>query len=373
MIIRNRTALALAAAVTAIIGLTVASASAAVIVTKTVHGPFIPSNTTDEVAFTADVSSSDLLHGVAGVHAGWKNANGAQDVYLNDGNPGGDYDAMGISALVGAAWANEGDNVSSSEFFLGAGNGAGYDLTEIQSIAAWQGAGFSNQKYDVSVRYLGDAAFTALLTVDYQPFTGDLTEGGSTKVNVTDDAGVLAGGVEAIKFTILDTASNGGGGAVFREIDVFGAATVIDPGRPDVNAGVDMTTWSGQGVLLAPTVVNNSNPLTDLTYAWSANPATDVVFDPNEFVEAPTVTITKATSNPSVVILTLAVNNVGSGKADVTDTMKINVYDTACKAAEVTTYDLGDFNKDCIINLVDFSILASKWRDNYTLTVPVAK
>ncbi len=286
-----------------------ASANAAVVVTTAIDGPHTPSTTTDEVAFAADVSNSDLLHGVAGVHAGWKNANGAQDIYLNDGNPGGDYDAIGISALIGAAWAKDGDNVSSSEFFLGVGNGAGYDLTEIQSIAAWQGAGFSNQKYDVSVRYLGAAVFTALLKVDYQPFTTDTTEGGSTKVNVTDDAGVLVGGIEAIKFSILDTASKGAGGAVFREIDVTGAPTAVSSIGIVVETNDSTVIYEKNTETDTFSVVLNSQPTADVIVTADPNHAayasSDFYLNNAQPYEA--VTLTFSTSNwniPQVITVT---------------------------------------------------------------------
>ena len=207
-----------------------ASCLAAPNLTTEVNGPFAPSTTDDEVFFAADVSNSDLLHGIAGTHSGWRNRNGAQDIFLNDGLHGGDFDAEGLSALVGAAWASDGD-VSSSVFELGTGTGFGFDLTLIRSIAGWQGAGFQNQKYNVSVRYLGDADFTFLLTVDYQPFPATPSNnGGSTKVVTTDDTGILATGVEAIRFDILETTSNDAGGAVFREIDVEGFPSGDDDG-----------------------------------------------------------------------------------------------------------------------------------------------
>jgi hypothetical protein len=366
MMNRNKTLLTLA--IVAMSSLFLAnSANAAPIFATATNGPNSPSTTTDELAYAGDVSSSDLLHGLVGVPGGTGfGANGSSPHGLNDALNGGDYEADGLPALVGAAWPGTGSTI---EFDLGVGTGDGYDITEIQSISAWQDLGLTNQNYDVLVKYLGDAGFTQLTTVTYQPFTAG---GGATKVNVTDSTGVLASGIEAIRFNFLATAGHNAG-SVYHEIDVFGAVTDNDPERPDVDAGFDMITWSGQGVLLAPTVVNNSDPVTDLTYFWSADPATGVAFDPNEFVQAPTVTITKATNNPSVVTLTLAVNNVGSGKADVTDTMDIYVYDNACLAAEVTTYEFGDYNKDCIINLKDFSILASKWLGNYTLIGPVAK
>ncbi|MDA7881608.1 hypothetical protein N9A94_04820 [Akkermansiaceae bacterium] len=195
-----------------------------------VNGPFAPSTTDDEVFFAADVSDSDLLHGLAGTHSGWRNNNGAQDVYLNDGLHGGDFDTDGLSALVGAAWASDG-NSSSSTFELGTGTGFGFNLTAIRSIAGWQGAGFPNQKYDVSIRYVGEVDFTYLLTVDYQPFPATPNNnGGSTRVVTTDGTGILATGVEAIRFDILDTTSNNAGGTVFREIDVEGFPSGDDDG-----------------------------------------------------------------------------------------------------------------------------------------------
>lgn len=209
--------------------LAAAPSHAAIVIATAMSGPNAPSTTTDEVTFAADVSSTDLLHGLTGTGGTWNGA-GASPNGLNDADPGGDFDDEGISALGGQAWAADGNNVSFREFNLGLGSGLGFDITEIQSIASWQGAGFSNQHYTVSVRFVGDAGFTPLTTVDYQPFPAlPANNGGSTKVNVTDNTGVLASGVEAIRFDILDTTSNDGGGTVFAEIDVFGSFTVPEP------------------------------------------------------------------------------------------------------------------------------------------------
>ena len=150
-----------------------------------------------------------------------------------------------------------------------------------------------------------------------------------------------------------------------------------DPNAPSVDAGVDMITWSGQGVLLAPTVDNNNKeePQAALTYLWSADPDTGVVFSATD-VEAPTVTITKATDNPSAVTLTLAVNNVGRLEPPVEETMTIDVHDDACEAAKgvgPVAFDPGDVDENCITNLEDFAVLAIAWLDDYTITAPVAK
>jgi len=112
-----------------------------------------------------------------------------------------------------------------------------------------------------------------------------------------------------------------------------------------------------------------------LTYAWSADPDDGVEFsNPNAL--APTVTITKATDNPSIVTLTLAVNNEGRLEPAVEDTMTIDVYDDSClaaKAAGTVELDPTDFDGNCITNFEDFAVMAATWLYDYTLTEPVAK
>jgi len=150
-----------------------------------------------------------------------------------------------------------------------------------------------------------------------------------------------------------------------------------DPNAPDVDAGVDMVSWSGEPVQLDPNVVEQpGSDWTNLTYLWSAEPADGVEFsDPNTL--APMVTITKATENPSVVTLMLAVNNEGNPPEEaVADTMKIHVYDDACIAAVdlgLTELSASDIDGDCITDFVDFALLAARWLDDYTLTEPVPK
>lgn len=207
----------------------------AIVFTTALSGPFTPSTTTDELAFLGDVSNTDLLHGITGTGGDWNTGFGGVDPSgLNDGTNGGDFEAVGINALTGASFAKDG-TVSFREFVLGIGaNGLGFDITSIQSIAAWQGAGLQNQKYDIFVSTVGSASFTLLTTVDYQPVAWVSTDaadanGGATKVNVTDNSGPLATGIDAIRFNILDTVAASGAGVVMREIDVFGAAAVPEP------------------------------------------------------------------------------------------------------------------------------------------------
>jgi len=180
-------------------------------------------------------------------------------------------------------------------------------------------------------------------------------------------------------YTLTFRTSNPLGGDRSTLIDgvVLTQTGISDPTYPDVDAGSDWATWSGADLTLSDVnVVNNSDPFADLTFAWSADPEDGVVFDSNT-IEFPTITITKATSNPSVVTLTLVVNNAGSGHQDVIDTMDIEVYDDFCEAAKgigtAVSFDSSDINRDCITDLRDFAELAALWLVDYALTGPVPK
>jgi hypothetical protein len=158
-----------------------------------------------------------------------------------------------------------------------------------------------------------------------------------------------------------------------------------DPNAPSVDAGVDMITLSGMGVELDPTVVNNDTevPQKPLSHIWTAVPDTGVLItedgiNPDDpATKEATVTITKATANPSTVTLTLEVDLVGT-LSSASDTMEIDVYDDACLAAQVVSspskpFDPSDFDENCTTNLIDYAILAAKWLVDYALTAPVVK
>ena len=134
-------------------------------------------------------------------------------------------------------------------------------------------------------------------------------------------------------------------------------------GPPKVDAGDDMITWSGEPVQLNGTGYDGIS-----SYAWSADPPAGVVFDPPDAnVEDPTVTITKATDNPSTVTLTL----VGDGTFR--DTMTINVYDDACKAtigAGLAADNPTDLDGNCITDLRDLAVMTATWLNDTGLTEP---
>jgi len=210
------------AAAFASLALAATSANAALLQTKVFS--------TTELAYAADVSNSDLLTGKAATTTGWNTGGGATTAQLNDGIHGGSFFDVGNS--VQGTWTTVG---ATAIYNLGPGaNNLGYDLTSIQTIAAWVNAGFGNQAYTVDIKLKGATNYTTLATVDYEPLA--LAGIGATKVTLTDSTGVLARGVEFIRFTANSV--NGGqndGAFVFREIDVFGTPTGIDSTPPQIS------------------------------------------------------------------------------------------------------------------------------------------
>ncbi|MFD0896071.1 hypothetical protein KBB96_01160 [Luteolibacter ambystomatis] len=111
-------------------------------------------------------------------------------------------------------------------------NTLGYTITEIRSFAGWNmnGAALANQKYELWIRKVGSAAFESLGTYEYSPFSNASTqEAAASKMTLTPDDGVIATGVDAVRFVVMDHGSNsadvGGStvdGTVFHEFDVLG-------------------------------------------------------------------------------------------------------------------------------------------------------
>jgi hypothetical protein len=181
-----------------------------------------------ELEYADEVSETDLLHGLTAVTRGWQSGNQATSATLNDGVHG---DTFAVESASSVAWTTVGPSGASATYELGLGaNGQGWDITRIQSIAAWVNAGFGNQAYIVEIKRQGERGFTVLATVDYEPLphskSGLAIDPGATRVTLSADSGVLARGVEAIRFT-ANRVNNGAyrGAFTFREIDVFGIGT----------------------------------------------------------------------------------------------------------------------------------------------------
>ncbi|MBL7076228.1 MAG: hypothetical protein ISS31_02045 [Kiritimatiellae bacterium] len=94
----------------------------------------------------------------------------------------------------------------------------GYDITEINSIAGWEGGVQAHQVMTVEYSVAGDAGFTSLGT--FINTNAVATE--YSRISLTDTTGYLAKGVDALKFTYADPADTDR--MVLQEIDVIGTA-----------------------------------------------------------------------------------------------------------------------------------------------------
>jgi len=175
-----------------------------------------------QFAFVDDVSTTDLLHGLKVRTTGWNLKNNASPLELTDGIHG-EHNAVVPGDRVQGAWTTVG---ASAEYELGRGpGGRGYDITSIRSIASWNNAGFGNQAWTVEVKPV-DGDYRILHTVNYHPLSQQaLSGGGATKVTLTHKDGVLAKGIESIKFTASHVEGSVDNAFVWREIDVFGHMT----------------------------------------------------------------------------------------------------------------------------------------------------
>ena len=203
----------------------VSSASATLVITPISSvGPVLP--------YSAFASSTDLIN------AGQPTLSSATvsatfgSVFpgtgINDGNYTNTttHNAFFRSGLDFPATATYDLNVGVNTF--------GYDITSINSFMGWQGASSmaqGNQTYTIAYSVVGSALYSALATVAYSPFTGNGSNYDSM-VTVTDSGGVLASGVDSVRFTFADPGLGGGvsnPGTVVREIDVVGVASVPEP------------------------------------------------------------------------------------------------------------------------------------------------
>ena len=243
--------------------------------------------------------------------------------------------------------------------------------------------------WDGGVQHIIDQTETGD-TKTHWPFTGTYTDGTTAAGKPNSGGGVLGS---------TGQVSQGDGSVtthwIWRQWTADPPATALplyalsdplvfggdDPNLPAVDAGDDWNTWSGEPVTMNATVTNNSSdPVTDLTYAWTVDDNsladTNLTIEiTNDDQEDATVKITKTapTGDATVVTMTLAGNNEDSGENDVTDTMTIDVYDDSCLAAQAAgtvLFDPTDFNADCITNLKDFALMAAAWLYDYTITAP---
>ena len=105
-------------------------------------------------------------------------------------------------------------------------NTLGYDITGVNTFAGWNDnkGQFANQKYDLLVSVVGSADFTSIHSLLYNPIA-DATAFGASWVSLSDDSGLMATGVDAVRFVLQSP----GSATVYQEIDVMGFATTAIP------------------------------------------------------------------------------------------------------------------------------------------------
>jgi hypothetical protein len=298
-----------------------------------------------------------------------------------------DGDVLWFSVITNTGGTNTSPNHMRFKIGTDDGNAIGFDINrtsgKIRSMraATWVGGIETLSPLDYTFTnepppwVVGKITFGSTDTIDIYMPALDL-------VLPAAPVATLSGTLDQLTFGMIRFVINNGNSEQVDELRIgttYGSVggVPLDPNLPEVDAGVDIVTWSGRAVQLDPNIVEApGSDWTDLTYLWTAEPDDGVGFDPNEFVEAPAVTITKATDNPSAVTLTLAVNNEGRVEPPVTDTMTIDVYDDSCLAAKavgLATIDPTDVDENCITNFADFAVMATTWLLDYTLTAPEPK
>ncbi|MDF7825993.1 PKD domain-containing protein [Pontiellaceae bacterium B12227] len=145
----------------------------------------------------------------------------AQVANINDG-------ATGTSANDGNQVALEAEDSFTITFDTSV-NTFGYDITNINTYAAWEtgGGGRANQGYDVTVTYV-DNSTELVSSGTYEPNTSPVNSW--TAVYMTPKAGndVIASGVKAITFSNFDEYADGATPTdviTYREFDVLGTPT----------------------------------------------------------------------------------------------------------------------------------------------------
>lgn len=179
----------------------------------------VETNTQGSTLYT--VSSTDLLQ----THATLTSATGISSIEGTDGSGAALTDGTVGPSYLAVDYINAVAIHTGAELiytFDGGDNGAGYDITQIDTYTGWKDSGRNDQQYTVLYStMLNPDFYIPLATVNYQ--TGTI----ATSVSLTDEAGgLLAENVARLKFD-FPTTENGYVG--YREFDVFGISSVPEP------------------------------------------------------------------------------------------------------------------------------------------------
>ncbi len=182
------------------------------------------------------VSASDLLHGLTPSDSGGNFAateiTGGLPV-LTDGvygtitEPGGAADRTHLIFAIAGGGADTGTFVT---YTLNTASAPlGYDISSIAVYGGWNDNGRDQQLYTVAYSVIGSSDFIDLTSVNFNP-TIDGGQQSATLTTISDNSGpFVASGVDAIRFTFNNPAPENGYTG-YAELDVFGVATVPEPG-----------------------------------------------------------------------------------------------------------------------------------------------
>lgn len=181
---------------------------------------YTSSSNTSLSFFDGNISTSDLIHEGAASFGSYSLSDPASFTTQNGFIDGAPTEAQDV-----IYWNNPAPHTMT---VLLTGSATGYDLTQITSIYGWQDTRtvYSAQHYDVLVSTVGSSSYSLLLSVDYDPFASN-GEGSSQVVVTENSTGILASGVDAIRFVMRGDSSNPNVVGVIREIDVFGSVTSV--------------------------------------------------------------------------------------------------------------------------------------------------
>jgi len=237
-----------------------------------VSNPIVQTNATyaDITGAAAVTSATDLANqGQATFASSTVTANKSGETpeeSFNDGVTAASFDNM--------TWFLDGDGHFPATVTLNldvSSNTAGYNITEINSIAGWAGGAIqAHQVMTVEYSVVGDAGYTTLGTYSNETsIAGEFSSISLTEVS----AGYLATGVDALRFTYADPA--GADRLVLQEIDVIGVAAEIPlvatnytytllADVQDVTSATDLAD-SSQATSAGATVSTNQGGDTDST------------------------------------------------------------------------------------------------------------
>ncbi len=243
-------------------------------------------------AFSGDIVSDDLIN--AGqpslLSAGWNKPPFFENDPVNDGDghPAGSGEGTYLPATLGGLGHMPFTYTATLDTSV---NSFGYEITEIRSYAGWDqnGSKLANQKYELLVRKVGDAGWTSLGTLTYAPFNNaDTAEAAATKMVLTATNGVIATGVEAVRFVVMNPGFNNGAltvdGTVYYEFDVIGSPLLAPPprtisvGGTNVSAQTDNSPAAGYATAAAFTADIVANDLINagqaslVSAAWDKRP-----------------------------------------------------------------------------------------------------